>query len=71
MKAQELRDLKIEQIETLIDDLSKEIFELRNELALSKKLDQPHLICQKRKTRARAKTILEQKRKQTSVGKRS
>ncbi len=66
MKANELRDLKEEQLETLILDLSREMYDLKNELALSRKLEQPHLITKKRKTRARAKAILHEKRTQSS-----
>lgn len=63
MKPQEIRDLSQDQIETLIEDLQKEIFELRNEMAMARKLDQPHLIGEKRKTKARAITIYQQKKK--------
>ena len=66
MKAQEIRDLSDDQIETLIEDLEKEMYELKNELALSRKLDQPHLIREKRIAKARAITILQEKKKQTS-----
>jgi len=63
MKAQEIRDLSEDQIETLIEDLEKEIYELKNELALSRKLEQPHLIKEKRIAKVRAITILHEKKK--------
>jgi len=63
MKTKEIKDLSEDQIETLIEDLEKEIFELKNELAVSKKLEQPHLIKEKRVSKARAITILQEKKK--------
>lgn len=58
----ELRDLPIEQLEVLIEDLSKEIFNLKSQLALQKKIEKPHLIREKRRDRARAIMVLEEKR---------
>ena len=66
MKPQEIADLSLDQIETLIEDLEKEIFALKNEMALAKKIDQPHLIREKRRIKARAKTILARKKQKTA-----
>lgn len=43
-KAKELRDQSREELQALYADLSKEIFELRNELKTTRKLEKPHLI---------------------------
>lgn len=48
----------------LKNDLDREIFELRNELATQRKLEKPHLIKKKRKERARVLTMLAQKQKE-------
>ncbi len=61
-KAKELRDQTEEQLEIMIEDLQKEIFELRNEFAMSRKLDKPHMIREKRKDIARALTILKERK---------
>ncbi|KPK33405.1 MAG: hypothetical protein AMS24_01225 [Chlamydiae bacterium SM23_39] len=58
----ELRDLPIEQLEVLIEDLNKDIFNLKSQLALQKKIEKPHLIKEKRRDRARAIMILSEKR---------
>ena len=57
-KAKEMRELSDEQLENLVYDLSREIYELKNELATTHKLEQPHLIKEKKHEKARALTIL-------------
>jgi large subunit ribosomal protein L29 len=47
--------------------LDREIFALRNELAMNRKLDKPHLIKTKRKEKARILTILTQKQRSRGV----
>jgi large subunit ribosomal protein L29 len=47
--------------------LDREIFALRNELAMNRKLDKPHLIKAKRKDKARILTILTQKQRSRGV----
>lgn len=64
LKAKELRDQSSEELQSLSTDLSKEIFELRNELKTTRKLEKPHLIRMKRRDRARVLTILRQKKAQ-------
>jgi ribosomal protein L29 len=44
-------------------ELEKEIFILRNERAIHRKLEKPHLLKQKRHERARILTVLSQKEK--------
>lgn len=43
-----------------IVELDRELFDLRNELAVNKKLDKPHLIKAKRKEKARILTAMTQ-----------
>ncbi len=62
-KIKELRDQTDEQLVILIEDLDKEVFELRNEMAMNKKIEKPHLIREKKRTKARALTILSEKKK--------
>jgi large subunit ribosomal protein L29 len=61
-KAKELRDQSTEELQALYMDLSKEIFELRNELKTTRKLEKPHLIQFKKRDRARVLTILREKK---------
>jgi large subunit ribosomal protein L29 len=63
MKAKEVRDLSIDQLKTLVKDLDKERFELKNEMAMTRKLEKPHVLKEKRRLKARAKTILSEKMK--------
>ena len=66
---EEIRDLTKEQLETFIEDLKKEIFALKNQLAMTRKLEKPHLIKDKRRDIARALMVLEEKRKEKKHGK--
>jgi len=60
----ELRELPQEQLEAHIQDLHKEIFELKNRLAMSRKLEKPHQLKDKKRDRARAILALSEKMKQ-------
>ena len=62
-KAEELRDLSEKDLEAFIEDTSREIFQARNEIRMTKNVEKPHLIQEKRKDRARALTILSEKRR--------
>jgi ribosomal protein L29 len=60
------------EIETQVATLDREIFALRNELAMNQKLEKPHLIKAKRREKARLLTSLTQQqrtRKQNRVHK--
>ncbi|HEX2583160.1 MAG TPA: 50S ribosomal protein L29 [Chlamydiales bacterium] len=54
-------DYSVEEMKARVGDLDKEIFALRNELAVNRKLDKPHLIKAKRREKARLLTIMTQK----------
>jgi large subunit ribosomal protein L29 len=66
---EEIRNLDEEQLETFIEDLKKEIFELKNQLAMTRKLEKPHLIKEKRRDIARALMVLAEKRREGKSGK--
>jgi len=51
------------ELQANLINLDREIFELRNELAMQRKIEKPHLIKEKRKMKARILTFLTQKHK--------
>ena len=57
-KMKELQDQTTDELKALFHDLSKEIFELKNEISISKKIDKPHLVSAKKRTRARILTLM-------------
>ena len=61
LKAKELRDQSVEELEATLKDLRHGLFSLFNERRLNKKLDQPHFIKEKRRSIARVLTILREK----------
>ena len=58
---EQLKEQSVEELKVLYRELSKEIYDLANELRLSRKLDKPHLFREKKRDRARVMTILRQK----------
>lgn len=60
-KQQGIKDQSVQELKTLYRDLSKDIFQIKNELAVARKLEKPHLLRNKKKDRARALTFLRQK----------
>ncbi len=63
-KVSDLRDKQETELMQLIDEGSKELFELRNELSMSRKVDKPHRIKELRRDRARILTVLNEKKRQ-------
>ena len=61
LKAKDLINQSVEELEAQYEDLSREVFELLNELKLARKLDKPHLLKEKKRDRARILTVLRQK----------
>jgi large subunit ribosomal protein L29 len=59
-QAKTLRDKSVEDLRALDGELSREIFELRNESRMTRKLEKPHLLREKKKDRARVLTVLRQ-----------
>lgn len=60
-KAKELRDQSIEELKAIYADLSKELFQMRNEMKVTRKIEKSHLVRVKKKNRARVMTILREK----------
>jgi large subunit ribosomal protein L29 len=67
MKANELRDQSVEELEATVRDTRKELFEVINEYRQSKKVEKPHLLRHKRRDIARALTVLREKQIQANV----
>jgi|EndMetStandDraft_7_1072992.scaffolds.fasta_scaffold730385_2 large subunit ribosomal protein L29 len=61
MKAKEMRDKTLDELEATYSDTRKELFQLVNEMQRSKKIDKPHLLRQKRKNIARLLTVITEK----------
>lgn len=60
-KKKEIKDLSIDELKAKGNELQREVFELRSELAFNRKLEKPHLLKAKKRERARVLTILTQK----------
>lgn len=65
-KKEKAREYTVEEMQAKVTDLEKEIFALRNELAVNRKLDKPHLIKAKRREIARLLTFITQKSKEVA-----
>lgn len=60
-KTKELREMSVEELQVSLQDTSRELFDLTNELMTAKKIEKPHRIRQARRDRARILTILTEK----------
>ncbi len=60
-EASKLREQSVQELEALSVDLSKEVYRLRNELKLTRKLEKPHLLKHLKRDRARVLTVLREK----------
>lgn len=60
-KASKIKDQSVEELKAMFHDLSKEIFQLKNEIKFTKKVEKPHLVRSKKRDRARVLTFLRQK----------
>ncbi len=67
LKAKDLRDQTLEELEANLQDLQRELYELVNEYKTNKKLDKPHLLPEKRRDRARLLTVIKEKQQQAPV----
>jgi large subunit ribosomal protein L29 len=61
LKANNLRDMSVEELEATLVDLNKELYSLVNDGKRSKKSEKPHELRLKRKEKARLLTILHEK----------
>lgn len=66
VKAKELKDQSIDELKALYQDLSKELFQYRNEMKVTRKMEKPHLVRGKKKDRARVMTVLREKEMRVS-----
>lgn len=62
LNVQELVNQPETELQAQYENLSREIFNLQNELKVAKKLESPHKLKEKKKDRARVLTALNQKR---------
>jgi len=60
-KAKELRDQTADELKAIYHDLSRELFQMKNEVKVTRKIEKSHLIRMKKKDRARVMTILREK----------
>lgn len=60
-KFQDFKDQSAEELKAMYHDLSKDIYELKNEVSMTRKIDKPHLVRDKKRNRARVLTALKQK----------
>ena len=60
MKATEIRELSVEQLENKLKELKEELFNLRFQLAINQ-LDNPHRITVVKRDIARVMTVLNEK----------
>jgi large subunit ribosomal protein L29 len=63
LKAKELRDQSIDELQAQVYDVQRELFELVNSKKQTKKLEKPHLIQMKRRDIARLKTVIAEKQR--------
>ncbi len=61
MSKTKFKDCSSDELRALYRDLSRELFDINNELSLSRKLEKPHRLKAKKRERARVLTALHQK----------
>ena len=64
VKFEEIKNQSVEELEVQADDISKEIYDLTNQLRVLRKLEKPHLLTAKKRDMARVLTALRQKQLQ-------
>lgn len=69
LKAKQLRDQSIEELEATLSDTKKNLYALRNQLKQTKKLDRPHQLNEMKKDAAKILTVLGEKRRAESLAK--
>lgn len=61
LKMKDLKDQSVEELETQVRDLAKEIYDLKCEIRITRKVEKPHMVREKKRDRARLLTVLRQK----------
>ena len=62
LQAKELREKSVDQLEVQEQELARDVYQMNCELKLSRKLEKPHLVREKKRDRARLLTILREKK---------
>lgn len=63
----ELKDQSVHELQATAKQLDRELYLLRSELSMNRKVEKPHLLKAKRKDRARALTFLTQKQRSEKI----
>jgi large subunit ribosomal protein L29 len=63
LKPEDLKKQNLAELTAVYNDLSKEIYEMKTEFSIARKLEKPHLLREKKKDRARVLTAINQKSK--------
>lgn len=63
LKMKDLKEQSASELTSLARDISREIYGLRNEQSINRKIEKPHLVRAKKRDRARVLTVLSQKDK--------
>jgi len=63
LKPEDLKKQNLDELTAVYQDLSKEIYEMKTEFSITRKLEKPHLLREKKKDRARVLTAINQKSK--------
>lgn len=64
MKKDELRQQTAQELVALSHEISKEIYDLNNQLRFHRKLEKPHVLRTKKRDRARILTLIREKEKE-------
>jgi len=67
-KKNNLRDKSTQELEVLLDELNKQLFSLRNENSVQRKLEKPHLMKETKREKARVLTLLREEELLKSSG---
>jgi large subunit ribosomal protein L29 len=62
LETKELQSKRVEELREECEKLSREIYQMGSELKVTRKIEKPHLIREKKRDRARLLTVLRQKR---------
>ena len=57
----QVNDQTVDELKAMYRDLSKEIFDIKNQISINRKLEKPHLLKLKKRERARVLTAVHQK----------
>ncbi len=60
-RLKEFRDQSVEELRAIYHDLSRDLFNLKNEISTTRKIEKPHLLRKKKRDRARVLTLISQK----------